>query len=81
MSVTLCFIFCDRIYVTQSERKALITKNISCIQAATILLFLKEYQLHLTCRKYDTRLCYVPDIVGYMSNMQECISNCCITII
>ena len=25
----------------------------TCIQTVTILLFLKGYQLHLTCRKYD----------------------------
>ena len=29
-------------------------KSTSCIQAATILLFVEGYQLHLTCRKYDT---------------------------
>ena len=28
--------------MTQSEKKALITKDTSCIEAATILLFLKE---------------------------------------
>ena len=40
-----------------------------CIQAATILLFLKGYQLHLTCRKYYTcivlhaRYCWLRDCV------------------
>ena len=33
---------------------ALITKNIGCTQTATHLLFLKQSQLHLTYRKYDT---------------------------
>ena len=44
---------CVLLFVTQSDKKVhILIKNISCIQAATIVLFLKGYQLHLTYRKY-----------------------------
>ena len=63
--VTLIYV-CHNNYMTQSEKKALTTKEYQLHSNSYCFAVFERYQLRLTCRKYDTCLCYMPDVVGYI---------------